>query len=267
MAAPDGREAEGRRSQSDRTVTVVVLAVLVAVWATFFGFAYAPAAHGREETEAQPAAPANNEFNFLQEGRDEAEALHAEEHQDTDGAGAGLIVSSILLSLAGAGLVPLGLRPSAVVGARSTLVALLSIEAAVIHFAVVAQHFDEWWLTGTFFVLVALFQLAWALLVLRAPSRPFYLAGAVTNALVVVLWIVSRTNGVPVGPGAGEAEPVALPDTLATAFEVVLVVVLVALLSGQTAPGTSRLVRRSAVSWAGAVVVAALTALALVTIA
>ncbi len=264
MAAPDGREAAGRRSQSDRTVTVVVLAVLVAVWATFFGFAYAPAAHGREETEAQPAAPANNEFNFLQEGRDEAEALHAEEHQDTDGAGAGLIVSSILLSLAGAGLVPLGLRPSAVVGARSTLVALLSIEAAVIHFAVVAQHFDEWWLTGTFFVLVALFQLAWALLVLRSPSPPLYAVGATVNALVVITWIVSRTTGIPVGPDAGEAEAVGFPDTLATAFEFVLVAVLVALLRGWSAREPARTLART-VSW-GAVVVS-LTALALVILA
>jgi hypothetical protein len=48
---------------------------------------------------------------------------------------------------------------------------------------------------------------------------------------------------VPVGPEAGEAEAVGFPDTLSTAFEVALVVVLAALLAfGQlvSRPGTLR---------------------------
>jgi hypothetical protein len=84
-------------------------------------------------------------------------------------------------------------RPAKIasVGATSIVAALLSIGAAIVHFAVIAQHFDEWWLTGMFFLTIAVFQLGWGLLVLLRPSALVFLAGAVVNALIVVTWIVS----------------------------------------------------------------------------
>jgi len=45
---------------------------------------------------------------------------------------------------------------------------------------------------------------------------------------------------VPVGPEAGEAEAVGFPDMLSTAFEVTLVVILVALLAHGSAPQPAR---------------------------
>jgi hypothetical protein len=141
---------------------------------------------------------------------------------------------------------------------------MLSTGAAVIHFAVIAQHLDEWWLTGVFFIAVAVFQLVWALLVVLRPSVLVYLAGAIVNTLVVVTWIVSRTTGVPVGPEAGEAEPVGFPDVLATAFEVLLVVLALVLISQ---PRDRLRVQRPVVGWPLGVTAAALTALALAILA
>ena len=42
--------------------------------------------------------------------------------------------------------------------------------------------------------------------------------------LIVVMWIFSRTVGVPLGPEAGEPERVGLPDAAATGLEVLLVI-------------------------------------------
>jgi hypothetical protein len=260
---------------------VALFAVVVAVAATTFGIVFAPETH-REEGEGEHA-------EAIEEAGTDAEAeeaSHAEEDEDTEGATAGAIVSSILISLAGAALVPLALLPArrsqvpvgfadrsqvdratTVVGAASVVVALLSIGAAIVHFAVIAQHFDEWWLTGIFFLSIALFQLAWGLLVLIQPSALLYVAGAIANALIIVTWIISRTTGVPVGPEAGEAEAVSFPDALATAFEVVLIVVLVALLAERSARRPTRGLPPAAAGFGGAAVVASLTALALVTLA
>ncbi len=210
-------------------------------------------------------------------------AARAEEEGEPEGTSAGAIASSILISLAAAALVPLALlsqagrlrrAPSApetpgagtpaVVGTASVLVALVSVEAAVIHFAVIAEHFDEWWLTGLFFLGVGLFQLAWALLVLLRPSTLVYVAGALVNALVVVTWIVSRTTGVPVGPEAGEPEALGFPDACASAFEVVLVFALTALLFGRPTRRLGRHGSRAVAQWAWGLVVASLAAAALV---
>jgi hypothetical protein len=253
---------------------VTFSAVVVAVAATTFGIGFAPEAH-RDEGEGEHA-------EAVEEGGTEAEeASHAEEDEDPEGATAGAIASSILISLAGVALVPLALvsarrsrapvgfadRAHTVVGAASVVVALLSIGAAIVHFAVIAQHFDEWWLTGMFFLSIALFQLGWGLLVLIQPSALVYVTGAIANALIIVTWIVSRTTGVPVGPEAGEAEAVSLPDAMATAFEVGLIVVLVALLAERSARRPARRFPPMAAGLGSAAVVASLTGLALVILA
>lgn len=95
--------------------------------------------------------------------------------------------------------------------------------AATVHFAVISEHVEEFWLFGVFFVLAALAQALFAVLVVERPSRVVYLAGAVGNAAIVVLWVVSRTVGVPVGPNGGEAETVGAADVVTTLLELILV--------------------------------------------
>jgi hypothetical protein len=255
-----------------------VLGALVAGAATAFGFEFARESHGHEEArqaehaEDETAMPEGEEETpeAEEEARQGAEEGHeADEEED----GAGMVASAILIGLAGGALVPLtglvGRRREGevaadagpgITGALPLQLAMLSTGAAVIHFAVIAQHLDEWWLTGLFFIAVAVFQLVWALLVVLRPSVVVYLAGAIVNALVVVTWIVSRTTGVPVGPEAGEAEPVGFPDVLATAFEVLLVVLALVLISQPRD-------RLTVVGWPLGVIAGALTALALAILA
>ena len=109
--------------------------------------------------------------------------------------------------------------------------AALSLLAALVHLAVTPEHFEEWWGYGSFFLAAALVQALYAPLLLWRPSRPLLLAGVLGNSAIVLLYLVTRTLGVPLlGPGAGEVEGVGALDACATASEVVLVGVLGVLL-------------------------------------
>ncbi len=105
-----------------------------------------------------------------------------------------------------------------------------SVGAAAIHGAVIGEHFRESALYGWFFVLAALAQLVWGVLVARHPDRDLLLAGALGNTLVIVLWAVTRISGLPVGPEPWRAEVVGPPDALSTLLEVGLVTGSLALL-------------------------------------
>jgi hypothetical protein len=65
-------------------------------------------------------------------------------------------------------------------GVRATL-SLLSGSSAAIHFAVIGGHFDEYWVFGVFFLVIARFQAAWAVLIVAYPSRPMLLIGAIVD--------------------------------------------------------------------------------------
>lgn len=275
-----GREVnELRTSLARRGIGIVVLwGAALALSASLFGLGYAREAHGHAEGKAGHADPAHEEG----EGT-EAEGAQMEEHAEEVGAGSGAVAASILIALGGGALVPItllvGRRRERLEAPRAATagppqgralrisLALLSTGAAVVHFAVIPQHMDEWWLTGMFFVVVALFQLGWALLVLLSPSRLLCAVGLLVNALVVVTWIVSRTTGVPVGPEAGEPEAVGFPDTLSTAYEVVFVLIVVPLLSARVARRPLRPLAATGGSWFSGLVVVVLTALALVVLA
>lgn len=270
-----------------RTGSLLLLASLVGVVAILFGDAYA--SHGHVE---------NGEHAEADE--DHAGAAEEDEHAEEEGEAAGSrplkIGESILISAAGAGLVPLGLllvrrRPRdedelAPLGepeksaagppepaARNDLepllrpaLALLSAGAAVIHFVVIPGHWDEYWGQGLFFITAAIAQLLWALWVVVAPSRLIYLAGAAGNATIVAMWIVTRTAGIPAGPGAGEPEAVGFADTLATAFEVVLVIGALVLARTVAVRPARQAVGALVPSVLLALVVAALTAASLVSL-
>jgi hypothetical protein len=101
--------------------------------------------------------------------------------------------------------------------------AVISLAAAGIHFGVMADHFDEYFLFGLFFSVVAWLQALWAIGMAVAPGRFLLAAGLVGNLAIVVIWTVSRTVGLPIGPDAGTAEAVGFADVLSTVLEVLIV--------------------------------------------
>ena len=119
-------------------------------------------------------------------------------------------------------VVPLAERRRA--GLVTYSVASASTGAAAIHYAVVSEHLEEWWGFGLFFVASAVAQLVWAMVIVASRSRLLIWFGVIGNAAIVVLWIVTRTVGTLVGPEPATPEPIGLADSVATAFELTIVV-------------------------------------------
>ena len=115
-------------------------------------------------------------------------------------------------------------------GLLRTLAALTMLGAAVIHFAFAPDHLAEQTSHGVFFLVAGWAQLsgAAALAFRWTPQRAWLLGSAVFNLGVAGLWLLSRTAGLP----GDEAEPVAFPDTLATALEVVAALAALAIAFG-----------------------------------
>jgi hypothetical protein len=113
-------------------------------------------------------------------------------------------------------------RPAATV--LSLAVAGASLGAAAIHFAVVPEHLEEWPAAGLFFVVLAIFQAAWAVAYLWRPSRWAIAVGILANLATAALWLVSRTIGLPFSPEPWVPEEIGLLDVVASALELFLVV-------------------------------------------
>ncbi len=122
---------------------------------------------------------------------------------------------------------------------------LLSFGAAGIHFAVSPDHFGDWAPYGVAFGLLAWFQVLWGAAYLARPSYAWGRVAALINAGVVVVWVWSRTLGLPIGPQPGSTEAVGFADALSSLFEILLVV---GLLAQEGAIG--RTLRRQRARWA-----------------
>jgi hypothetical protein len=97
--------------------------------------------------------------------------------------------------------------------------------SGLIHFSVAGQHFDEWVAFGILFVVAATLQFAWAAVAYRRPVRSVLWAGALLNAGIALVWLWSRTLGLPVGPDAGTPEPVGRLDAASTVDEILVAVI------------------------------------------
>ncbi|WP_131767018.1 hypothetical protein [Candidatus Protofrankia californiensis] len=110
------------------------------------------------------------------------------------------------------------------IGADRIVAAFASLGAAVTHVAVAPSHFGDWPLSGVFFFATAIVQAGWALAVMRGGGWRTMVAGLLVNAGAFLLWAVSRTSGLPVGPHAGMPEQVDRVDLTTVAFEVAVCV-------------------------------------------
>ncbi len=138
--------------------------------------------------------------------------------------------------------------------------AILSILALVAHAIDAPDHLSEWWGYGTFFVIAASFQFFYGFVLLLRPwrydedgnerpkadryGRPYFILGASLTASVIIIYIVTRTTGMPFfGPDAIR-EPVT-PLSLVPPLECVILMYCYILLLSRTriqtrdhAPGT-----------------------------
>ena len=141
--------------------------------------------------------------------------------------------------------------------------ALLSAGAAAIHAAVAGPHLDEYAPFGALFVASALAQALWAALVLSMPSKRLLAAGIAGNGAIIIVWTLSRTSGLPLGPDPWTAEPVAAVDVAATAFELGILAASALLLAPRRAIARAAGHRVTRVAAIGAMAVAGLTGAAI----
>ena len=105
--------------------------------------------------------------------------------------------------------------------------ATLSLLAGLIHLWVTPEHFEEWWGYGAFFLVAGAAQILYVPIVLLWPTRVALLAGIAGNLAIVVLYLLTRTVGIPFfGPEAGEVERFGFVDVCATASELGIAVAL-----------------------------------------
>ncbi len=113
------------------------------------------------------------------------------------------------------------------------LTALLSVSAGYVHFVYAESHFEEWWAYGVFFVAAGNLQALFGVLLVWRPRAWMPLAGIAGNLAIVIVYVISRTNGVPLGPHARVVEDAGAVDWLTTAGQVVIIGALIAMLEGR----------------------------------
>ncbi len=131
------------------------------------------------------------------------------------------------------------------------LAALLSLAVGYVHLAYVDSHWEDWWAYGAFFLVTGIGQLAFAPLVLLWPKRWLLLVGMAGNLAIVGMYIMSRTQGIPMGPHTGVKESVAFADLATTGAEIALAAVLLIMIGGRLRTWTINLLLVSGIAlWA-----------------
>ena len=136
-----------------------------------------------------------------------------------------------------------------------TRASVLSIVAGLLHGAVTPDHFAEWWGYGLFFLLASFAQVTYGAVPLFArlvegepltvqwPRRKlatYAWLGIAGNAAVILLYVVTRTLGIPfLGPEAGVVEAIRPLDVASKLVEVA-VILLLALILRDARPSSAR---------------------------
>src|SRR5256714_6770741 len=123
------------------------------------------------------------------------------------------------------------LLPSALDTARRAHLwaASLAAGAGLVHALAGEGHFSEWWGYGLFFLAVSICQFVGGAALLFWNDRRLYWTGIGGTAIVLLIWTISRTVGVPIGPDGAGPERIGMLDGISVALEVALIWYLVQL--------------------------------------
>lgn len=94
---------------------------------------------------------------------------------------------------------------------------ILAAASGLVHIAVIRDHL-ELAVVASGFAVMAVVQWAFALRMLTRPSSRVLWWGGVFHCVLVALWVLSRTTGLWVIPGAESAEDVGIADLVSTTF-------------------------------------------------
>src|SRR5579863_833306 len=117
------------------------------------------------------------------------------------------------------------------------------IVSGSVHGLITQEHFQEWWGYGVFFLVAAICLIGCGLALITDAIDPrytpgdvqrlrqiMYFAGVAGNISLLTLYTLTRTAGIPFGPGAGTVETVAGPDVIANLTEAAAAIGLILLL-------------------------------------
>jgi hypothetical protein len=162
--------------------------------------------------------------------------------------------------------------PGVIPATRLAAITLASIAAGV-HAVLIAQQATIWWGYGVLIAAIAVVQAAIAIGLALRPTTRVITAAIVGTVISTLLYVTSRTSGLPFGPGptnaprftdplhsaghpnyaalTGRAEPVGLLDLGCLVAEVALIVLLVTMLPERRRRiATNALCAVGAVLWA-----------------
>jgi FtsP/CotA-like multicopper oxidase with cupredoxin domain len=109
--------------------------------------------------------------------------------------------------------------------------ALLTVGAGLIHLAAAPEHLREYVPFGLFFLAVGAAQILLAVELALRPTRRLALVLMAGTFLMVILWLVSRTIGLPIGPTPGQPEDIGLTDVICQVMEIISSVLFLGLVA------------------------------------
>jgi hypothetical protein len=100
--------------------------------------------------------------------------------------------------------------------------AVMSIAAAVIHFAIAAENFAGYWLFSLAALVASWLQLSWAIVAIIRPSRRLLHGGVLLNSVVLAGYIITQATGDAIGTAPHSGGLPAFGSGLGAALDAVL---------------------------------------------
>jgi hypothetical protein len=113
--------------------------------------------------------------------------------------------------------------------------AIISIAAAVIHFAIAAENFAGYWLFSLAILAASWLQLSWAIVAIIRPSRRLLHGGVLLNSVVLAGYIITRATGDAIGTAPHGGGLPAFGNGLGAALDAILAAGCAWLLTAQPA--------------------------------